>query len=74
MIIDYSEIKNPKDNEGRTPFHLAAEKGHLPICEVIFDNNSKDINGQTPLHLAAKSGHLIICKLISEKIKKLGRK
>ena len=33
----------------RTPFHLAAERGYLPICHQIMENsddkNPKDLNG-----------------------------
>ena len=52
------------------PFHLAAERGYLPVCQQIMDNTHdkipKDNYGQTPLHLAAKNGHLSVCQLIVE--------
>ena len=55
-----------------TPFHLAAKRGYLPVCQQIMDNsdykNPKDNYGVTPLHLAAKNGHLSICQFIVEKV------
>ena len=60
--------KNPKDNKGLTPLHIAAMKGNLRICELIIssvkDKNPKEDTGRTPLHLAAVSGNLAVCRLI----------
>ena len=57
--------KNPENNDGLTPLHLAAQKGHLQICQYIAERitlshkyihkvNPKTYNGNTPLHFAAK--------------------
>ena len=59
---------NLKNKEGRSPLHIAAEKGHLMFCQIIFTEScdeviSADNNGMLPLHLAAKAGHLSICKV-----------
>ena len=46
--------KNPVDNFGVTPFHSAAQNGHLTVCKLIIekakDKNPKDMIGETPLH------------------------
>ena len=64
--------KNPEDQRGITPFHLAAEKGHFEVCNAIMvylDNiNPSTINGFTPLHMAAIQGHFEICKSILKQV------
>ena len=59
-------------NLKKTPFHLAAERGYLPVCQEILENaddkNPKDRDGWTPLHHAAENGHLSVCQLIVEKV------
>ena len=57
-----------KNKEGRTPLHIAAEKGHLMFCRMILTDScdeviSADNDGMLPIHLAAKAGHLSICKV-----------
>ena len=45
LIMDYVEDKNPKDSNGVTPLHRAAESCHLDICKLILENPSvKDKN------------------------------
>ena len=62
--------KNPKNNVGSTPLHLAAQSGHLDICKIIIDNiddvSPEDNNGRTPLYIAAQNGHLGIFKFINQ--------
>ena len=52
--------KNPKDRDDLTPLHLAAENGHIAICEFILNNvvykNPHNKTGWTPLHWAAGKG------------------
>ena len=44
--------KNPKDNVGLTPLHLAARAGNFKLFQYIFnraeDKNPRDNNGNTP--------------------------
>ena len=52
---------NAKHEDGWTPLHWAAHKGHREIAELLIANgaevNAKDNNGWTPLHLAVDGGH-----------------
>ena len=67
MIIKELKHKNPGDVLGFTPLHLAAQNGHLKICQLILgnvhDKNPKAL-GWTPLHFAAQKGQFEACKLI----------
>ena len=54
----------------KTPFHLAAERGYLAVCQQIMettvDKNPEDWVAQTPLHKAAENGHFSVCQEIME--------
>ena len=64
LIMEISQIKNP-DCGYMTPFHMAAQHGHLSICKLIIDHNEdkkpKNVDDETPLHYADKGGFLEIC-------------
>ncbi|XP_059803541.1 poly [ADP-ribose] polymerase tankyrase-2 isoform X3 [Hypanus sabinus] len=51
-----------------TPLHVASEKAHNDMIEVLVKNDAKvnalDSLGQTPLHRAARSGHHHTCRLL----------
>ena len=70
--MDEVEDKNPKGQFGKTPLHVAAENGNLPIVRMIMDQikdkNPLDQDEVTPLHLAAENGHRNICKLIMDAV------
>ena len=68
---------NPKDCDGETPLHVAAEKGYTEICERILKNihckgdgcrNPMDNFGLTPLHLAAENGRVGAYQLILKNV------
>ena len=70
IILD--QYKNPVDENGNTPLHLAAENGHYNICKGILDEvchkNPKNLSENTPLHMAQKAGHHEICDMIRNKL------
>ena len=65
---------NAKNEEGGTPFHLAAEEGHQQIVELLIsknaDINARDNKGKTPLNWAATWG----LKEIADLLRKHGGK
>ena len=58
-------------SHGCSPLHLAAENGHLAVCEyflkIVIEKNPPNQYGKTPYHYAKNNGHQAICDLISEK-------
>ena len=64
-IVQNSKGKNPKDEDGVTPLHLASIYGHLNIVKflvpLLSDKNPKaQFYETTPLHQAAFYGKLQI--------------
>ena len=58
--------------DGITPLHMAAEKGHYEVFQLIISNvnekNPASHDGFTPLHIATKHGHYKICNLIGKNL------
>jgi ankyrin repeat protein len=77
-ILHVSQNQNPRDLDGFTPLHLAAENGHFLTYQLLIQNirlminqnyvfqaiNTVSSNGTTLLHLAAKNGHAALCQFI----------
>ncbi|KAF4019086.1 hypothetical protein G4228_010527 [Cervus hanglu yarkandensis] len=59
---------NEKTKEFLTPLHVASEKAHNDVVEVVVKHEAKvnalDNLGQTSLHRAAHCGHLQTCRLL----------
>uniref|UniRef100_A0A667YB65 Poly [ADP-ribose] polymerase n=1 Tax=Myripristis murdjan TaxID=586833 RepID=A0A667YB65_9TELE len=59
---------NEKTKDLLTPLHLASEKSHNDVIEVLVKHDAKvnavDNLGQTALHRAAHCGHLQTCRLL----------
>ena len=55
------EMADLPDNESNTPFHLAAEKGHVECVKLLIHEDinleAENKDRQTPLHCAARRGH-----------------
>jgi ankyrin repeat protein len=53
------ELLDGRDNNGRTPLHLACQQGHLDVVRILISYGASleliDNEGRTPLDLAA--GH-----------------
>lgn len=65
------ETLDPRDEEGRTPLHIAAELGNFEIlyrfiklCGATID--TVDFGKQTPLHLATMNGHVACVEKLLE--------
>jgi len=64
----FQRASHPLQSDGRTPLHIAAEKGHRLIAKLLLGEGAKtkvwDRDGDTPLHLAVKNGHIKVVKLL----------
>ena len=72
FLIPLLEDKNPADNHGKTPLHVAASNGKAEVVKylvpLLSDKNPKTNCGDTPLHSAAGKGHLDIVKYLCGQI------
>ena len=58
-----------KDEQGKTPLHLASQNDHVDLVKYLMlccDPFSQDKDEFTSLHLAASNGHLEIVRLLLE--------
>ena len=72
IIIERIQDKNPHNNTGETPLHLAAMEGHVKIVKLFLENlkhkNPPDYTWTTPFHQAAMRGHVEIVKLFLDNV------
>jgi ankyrin repeat protein len=58
LLKEQPDLVKAKDDQGRTPLHLAAEGDHWTTIELLVrcgaDVNAADDQGRTPLHLTAR--------------------
>lgn len=69
-IYCFPFLNNWCNSAGKTPLHLAAQLGHLPMIQFLIDNNADvdltDTQGNTPLHYASAYGHVDVIKALLE--------
>ena len=62
--------RDPENDEGITPLHLAAEDGYDSVVRYLINQgrnvNARDSNEDTPLHMAAKTGRAAIVAFLAE--------
>ena len=60
LLIRKGANINEKNKEFLAPLHIAADKSHIDVLEVLLKHGAKvnilDCLGQTALHRAAKQG------------------
>ncbi|KAF3903899.1 Ankyrin-3 [Dactylellina cionopaga] len=63
-------IRNWVDKDGKTALHIASEKGHNQLVELLLGCGAamdiQDSMEQTPLHLAAQNGHIAVATQLME--------
>jgi ankyrin repeat protein len=61
-------MKNLRDIHGRTPLHVAAEKGERPMVLLAHGAkvDARDVSGRTPLHCSAEKGYESVAEILLE--------
>ena len=62
LRLPHHQYLNKSDNEGFTPLHAAAHRGHGEVAQILIDNNASldctSSHGHTPLITASEMGHV----------------
>lgn len=69
LLLVHKQLIDSKIKMGHTPLLLAAQKGHLEICEVLLKAGANplatDENSENAMHSAADEGKIGIVKILS---------
>jgi ankyrin repeat protein len=70
LLISYGEDITQTVPEGTTLLHLAAEKGHADVVELLIQKgaalNAENSQGDTPLDVAINHGQKKAANIITE--------
>ena len=74
-LFEAEDIKNPKDRDGKTPFHLVCEYQYFQLVEMILlksaeygiDLNAKDRFGKTAFHFACSNVNLDMAQMLMQR-------
>jgi ankyrin repeat protein len=65
-----ADVNAQEGSLGSTPLHLAAERGHLAVCDCLIYNGAslklKDKAGRTALDLASKNHHKLLVRIMKK--------
>ena len=68
LLLNHGASVNAVNNDGVTPLHDAASRGHVDILQVLLNHaasvNAVNNDGVTPLHYDAWQGHVDILQLL----------
>ena len=68
MLIENGADINTRSNDGQTPTHIAAFRGHIEVLRLLIENgadvNARSNRGQTPLQAARQYYHAACVELL----------
>ena len=69
ILAPLTDNPNAPDEDGKTPIHWAANRGHTEIVKILAPltnhPNAPNEDGDTPIHHAASMGHTEIVKILA---------
>ena len=72
LVKEFHDAVPKRSEQKWSPMHVAAERGHLDLCNLIVKETSvKNPIGQnrlTPIHFAAQAGHLEVYEFLTEDV------
>jgi ankyrin repeat protein len=70
LLISFGEDITQPIPEGTTLLHLAAEKGHTDVVELLIEKgavlSAHNAQGESPLDVAIRYGHKKVANILTE--------